>query len=65
MSAESLYLALHATVEDQLNLDDPINNLEMIGAIEMLKQDLIAEFYADNDDDPEPMEGACCMPEAA
>jgi hypothetical protein len=65
MSAESLYLALHVTVEDQLNLDDPINNLEIIGAIEMLKQDLIAEFNEDCDDDPEPMDGACCIPEAA
>jgi hypothetical protein len=40
--------------------------MEIVGAIEMVKHDLLVAFDdAENDDDPEPMDGACCIPEAA
>jgi hypothetical protein len=65
MSAQSLYLALHATVEDQLGLDDPLSMMEIVGAIEMVKHDLLVAFDDAEDDDPDPMDGACCIPEAA
>lgn len=66
MSAASLYEALHNTVSEQMDLDDPLSMMEIVGAIEMLKHDLLVAFDdAENDDDPEPMDGACVMPEAA
>jgi hypothetical protein len=62
MSAASLYEALHATISDQLSLDDPISTVEVIGAMEMVKHDLLVMFDAEDDDD-EPE--ACGMPVAA
>ena len=61
MSAASLYAALHATIEDQLGLDDPISTVEVIGAIEMVKHDLLVMFDEDDDGEPE----ALGMPVAA
>ena len=63
MSAASLYAALHATIEDQLGLDDPISTVELIGTIEMVKHDLLVMFDDDEDDDGEPE--ALGMPVAA
>jgi hypothetical protein len=39
--------------------------MEIIGAIEMVKHDLLVAFDDAEDDDPEPMDGVCVMPEAA
>ena len=61
MSAASLYEALHATINDQLQLDDPISTVEVIGALEMVKHDLLVMFDEDDDGEPE----ACGMPVAA
>jgi hypothetical protein len=63
MSAASLYEALHATISEQLSLDDPISTVEVIGAIEMVKHDLLVMFDDEDDDDGEPE--ACGMPAAA
>jgi hypothetical protein len=65
MSAESLYDALHNTITEQMDLDDPLSSIEVIGALEMVKHDLLVEFDAalDLDPDPEPITGACCMPD--
>jgi hypothetical protein len=65
MSAASLYEALHTTVSEQMDLDDPMSMMEIIGAIEMVKHDLLVAFDDAEDDDPEPMDGVCVMPEAA
>jgi hypothetical protein len=68
MSAESLYDALYETIEEQSDLDDPLSMMELIGAIEMVKHDILRRFDGadhDGDDDPEPMDGACCIPDAA
>jgi hypothetical protein len=71
MSAESLYNALHDTIKDQLDLDDPISPYELIGVIEMMKADVLASMMDGEPEDPEPMfeiepdaiepGGACCM----
>jgi len=66
MSAASLYEALHDTISEQMSLDDPLTMLEIAGALELVKHDLLTEFDSDDDDgEPVPMEGACMMPEAA
>jgi hypothetical protein len=65
MSAASLYEALHDTISEQMSLDDPLSMLEIVGALELVKHDLLTEFDSDDDGEPVPMEGACMMPEAA
>jgi hypothetical protein len=62
MSAASLYEALHATISEQLSLDDPISTVEVIGAMEMVKHDLLVMFDDEEDDDDGE---ACGMPVAA
>lgn len=48
MSAASLYESLHDTIAEQVALDDPLSPIEIIGALEMCKHDLLTQF-----DDPE------------
>jgi hypothetical protein len=62
MSAASLYDAIYETIDDQTKLDDPLSMMEVIGAIEMVKHDILRRFDGmDDDDEPE----ACGMPVAA
>jgi hypothetical protein len=65
MSAVSLYDALHETIAEQVTLDDPLNVFEIIGALEMVKHDIMNDADEEDDGEPMPMEGACMMPEAA
>ena len=51
MSAASLYQALLDTIEDQTTLDDPLSPIEIIGALEMVKHDMLTAFDDDADDD--------------
>lgn len=48
MSAATLYQALLDTVEQQTQLDDPLSPIEIIGALEMVKHDMLTAF--DDDD---------------
>lgn len=50
MSAASLYEALLQTVEEQTQLDDPLSPIEIIGALEMVKHDMLTAFDDDDDD---------------
>lgn len=67
MSAATLYEALIDTIEEQTQLDDPLSPIEIIGALEMVKHDMLTAFDDDNDPDEleetEPITGACCMPD--
>ena len=51
MSAASLYEALLQTVEEQTQLDDPLSPIEIIGALEMVKHDMLTAFDDSDDDD--------------
>jgi hypothetical protein len=61
MSAATLYQALLDTIEDQTTLDDPLSPIEIIGALEMVKHDMLTAFDSDDDDDFDAMddEGDC------
>jgi hypothetical protein len=65
MSAISLYDALHSAIMEQVTLDDPLNVFEIVGALEMVKHDIMNDADEDDDGEPMPMNGACSMPEAA
>jgi hypothetical protein len=51
MSAATLYEALLSTIEEQTLLDDPLSPIEIIGALEMCKHDMLTAFDDDGDDD--------------
>lgn len=51
MSAATLYQALLDTVEQQTQLDDPLSPVEIIGALEMVKHDMLTAFDDDLGDD--------------
>lgn len=47
MSAETLYEAIHETIAEQVELDDPLSTFELLGVIEQVKADVLAA----NDED--------------
>jgi hypothetical protein len=51
MSAATLYEALLSTIEEQTLLNDPLSPIEIIGALEMCKHDMLTAFDDDGDDD--------------
>lgn len=51
MSAATLYEALLSTIEEQTQLDDPLSPIEIIGALEMCKHDMLTAFDDDLGDD--------------
>ena len=56
MSAATLYEALLSTIEEQTQLDDPLSPIEIIGALEMCKHDMLTAFDDDGDDDFDALE---------
>lgn len=65
MSAASLYQALLDTIEDQTTLDDPLSPIEIIGALEMVKHDMLTAFDDSDDDDfDDMMDGEDCSCDA-
>ena len=54
MSATTLYEALLDTIEEQTQLADPLSPIEIIGALEMVKHDMLTAF--DDDNDPDELE---------
>ena len=69
MSAATLYEALLSTIEEQTQLDDPLSPIEIIGALEMCKHDMLTAFDDDGDDDGDDddldaMDGEDCGCEA-
>ena len=60
MSAATLYEALLSTIEEQTQLDDPLSPIEIIGALEMCKHDMLTAFDDDGDDDFEDDDDCGC-----
>jgi hypothetical protein len=49
MSAATLYEAIHETIAEQVQIDDPLSTFELLGVIEQVKYDVL--LAGDDDDD--------------
>lgn len=56
VSAETLYTALHETIAEQVELEDPLSTFELIGVIEQIKAEIIAGIEEEDEEEGEEAE---------